>query len=103
MTELRRTPLLNSSRDQDNPEVDIWWNSASFKPEAKSESQKGVIRSLSDWMNMVEFWYGVRNNLFHGGKDPAMRRDRFLVEQAYRTLAYFMEAEVRQMAPNEEL
>jgi hypothetical protein len=52
------------------------------------------VRSLSDWGNMVEFWYSVRNNLFHGTKDPNIKRDCFLVEHAYRTLAIFMNDEI---------
>lgn len=97
MGELERVPLHNSSRDLDYPEVDVWWNSDRFKPENDDKSPKGIVRSLSDWGNMVEFWYGVRNNLFHGGKDPTIQRDCFLVERAYRTLASFMENEISQM------
>jgi hypothetical protein len=78
--ELRRKPLHNSSHDPDFPEIDKWWN--------------GVIQSLDDWPNMVEFWYGVRNNLFHGGKNPNLQRDIFLVQHAYFTLRSLMEAEI---------
>ncbi len=46
---------------------------------------------------MVEFWYAVRNNLFHGGKNPTIKRDCFLVEHAYRTLAVFMKNEIDSM------
>lgn len=98
MTELGPIPLHNSSRDLDNPEIDAWWNSIDFAPTADDGSPRGIIRSLSDWGNMVEFWHGVRNNLFHGGKDPTIRRDCFLVEHAYLTLASFMENEISQMA-----
>lgn len=96
--ELLRAPLHNSSHDLDNPEIDRWWNSAGDAPERDDPSPKGVVRSISDWENMVEFWYGVRNNLFHGGKSPTIKRDCFLVEHAYLTLASFMEREVQQMA-----
>jgi len=92
-----KTPLHNSSRDLDDPEIDRWWNSSGAAPAEDGEPPKGIIRSLSDWENMVEFWYGVRNNLFHGGKDPNIRRDCFVVEHAYRTLDAFMEYEIRQM------
>jgi len=97
MTELGHTPLHNSSRDLDNPEIDVWWNNTSLEPKKDDKSPQGIVRSLSDWANMVEFWYSVRNNLFHGGKDPTIRRDCFLVEHAYRTLAFFMENEIRHM------
>ena len=95
ITELWRAPLHNSSRDLDNPELDIWWNSADSRPKKDDKSPQGVVISLSDWGNMVEFWHGVRNNLFHGGKNPNIRRDCFLVEHAYLTLASFMENELR--------
>lgn len=96
MAELGRAPLHNSSRDLDNPEIDVWWNNTCFEPKKDDKSPQGVVRSLSDWANMVEFWHSVRNNLFHGGKDPTIRRDCFLVEHAYRTLALFMENEISQ-------
>lgn len=98
MDELTRSPLYNSSRDLDNPEIDCWWNSAGTSPERDGESPKGVVRSLVDWMNMVEFWYGVRNNLFHGGKNPTIRRDCFLVEHAHLTLASFVGDEIDRLA-----
>lgn len=97
IAELEKTPLHNSSRDLDYPEIDAWWNCAGAKPAQEDEDPRGIIRSSSDWVNMVEFWYGVRNNLFHGGKDPSIRRDCFLVEHAYRTLAAFMKNEISQM------
>lgn len=97
MAELEQTPLYNSSHDLDDPEIDKWWNSSGDIPAEAGESPNGIVRSLSDWENMVEFWYGVRNNLFHGGKDPNIRRDCFLVEHAFRTLDAFMENEIGQM------
>ena len=97
MTELNKMPLHNSSRDLDYQELDVWWNNSGFKSEQKDDSPKGIVESLSDWGNMAEFWYAVRNNLFHGGKDPTIKRDCFLVEHAYRTLAVFMENEIASM------
>jgi len=88
--ELKRQPLHNSSRDYDYPEIDEWWNTTGDRIDKKSKLRKGVIHSLSDWQNMVEFWYGTRNNLFHGGKDPNIKRDMFLVEHAFKTLNAFM-------------
>lgn len=94
ISELDRNPLHNTSHDFDSPEIDAWWNSIGNEPDRKCRSQKGIIRSLSDWENMVELWYSVRNNLFHGGKDPNIQRDCFLVEYAYRTLSIFMDSEI---------
>jgi len=95
--ELSQCPLYNTSRDFDNPEIDDWWNNLGDKCDRNQKSQKGIVRSLDDWGNMVEFWYAVRNNLFHGGKDPSIERDRFLVEYAYRTMTVFMENEVKKL------
>lgn len=53
--------------------------------------KKGVIHSLEDWENMVEFWHCVRNNLFHGEKDPENQRDEFAVEFGYKTLRELVE------------
>ena len=46
---------------------------------------------------MVEFWYSIRNNLFHGTKDPEVERDRKLVEFGYKTLSSLMEIFVMRM------
>jgi hypothetical protein len=88
--ELKREPLHNSSRDYDNPEIDGWWNNKVGKKNLRDLTPKGIVNSIEDWVNMVEYWYGVRNNLFHGGKDPNIKRDCFLVEHAFITLHEFM-------------
>jgi hypothetical protein len=49
------------------------------------------MQDITDWENLVEYWYRVRNNLFHGRKAPEFRRDRDLVKYAYLTLAPLME------------
>lgn len=92
--ELQRSPLRNSSMDLDYPEIDKWWNCSQRQPQHDNPQPKGIIRSPDDWENTVEFWYGVRNNLFHGGKNPNIQRDLFLVEHAYKTLAVFMKTEI---------
>jgi hypothetical protein len=102
MAKLKKRPLLNSSRDIDNPEFDNWWNITEFEKEKikiqikkNKEKKKGIVRSLKDWGNMVEFWYAIRNNLFHAGKDPSVLRDQFLVEHAFKTLNVFMEWQLK--------
>lgn len=94
LRELKERPLHNSSFDLDNPEIDKWWNSTGPHPNADETSPKGLVRSVDDWANLVEFWYSVRNNLFHGGKNPNVGRDCFLVEHAYKTLKVFMDVEL---------
>lgn len=86
ITELSNKPLHNSSTDPDYPEIDKWWNSFEDQPNADSGLPEGRVHSLEDWPNMVEYWCSVRNNLFHGGKNPNIGRDAFLVEHAFVTL-----------------
>lgn len=95
--ELNQSPLLNSSEDPDDPQIDKWWNCVEDHPPRNSHLRRGTILNPKDWGNMVEFWCSVRNNLFHGGKDPNAGRDRFLVEHAYKTLHAFMELEVEKL------
>lgn len=86
ISELEENPLHNSSTDPDYPEIDKWWNSSGDQPNKGDNFPEGRVLSLEDWPNMVEYWYSVRNNLFHGGKDPNIGRDTFLVEHAFMTL-----------------
>lgn len=90
MEVLEKIPLYNNSFDPDNPEIDQWWNNTDFQPNADDDLPKGRVLTLDDWCNMVEFWYSVRNNLFHGGKNPNTKRDAFLVEHAFLTLRPLM-------------
>ncbi len=60
VSELRRQPIENDTRRNDPNWTGI----------------DGVIRDETDWENLVEYWYRVRNNLFHGRKAPEFRRDR---------------------------
>jgi len=92
--DLERRPLHNSSTDPDHPEIDKWWNSLENDPNRNSDLPTGRVLSLEDWPNMVEYWYSVRNNLFHGGKNPNIGRDAFLVEHAFLTLRVLVENEL---------
>ncbi len=95
--ELSISPLHNSSYDIDNPYVDKWWNSNKDSPNQNVQQQKGCVHSREDWDNMIEFWHSIRNNLFHGGKDPNLHRDHFLVEHAFKTLSKFMIIEIQRL------
>lgn len=90
IAELKGLPLGNVSGNGDEVGEIKWWNNShlSFNNRTQGEQNqiKGVIHDLNDWGNMVEFWYSVRNNLFHGAKDPQNMRDGFLVEKGYKTL-----------------
>jgi hypothetical protein len=72
-----------------------WWNCSHLNLNQQTTEEKGkrkgVIHSLEDWENMVEFLYLVRNNLFHGQKDVEDERDKFAVEFGYKTLRELVE------------
>ena len=91
---LDRVPLGASRNASDVQEIERW-NCAHDNIDQRTDEErrktKGVIYSLEDWGNMVEFWYSVRNNLFHGTKDPESERDQFAVEYGYRTLRELVE------------
>ena len=63
--------------------------------------EQGKIRSLEDWENMVEYWHSIRNNLFHGSKNPQDNRDQILVENGYITLRPLVEIFVEEQNANE--
>jgi len=93
--ELDGLRLGNVSRDLNNVEEIKWWNCShnDINQMTSEEKQKikGVIHSLDDWENMVEFWHSIRNNLFHGAKNPENERDQFAVKYGYFTLRELME------------
>jgi hypothetical protein len=88
--ELDERPLGNVSRNNDEAEILKYWNcshdSVNRKTAEDNEKQTGVIHDFNDWENMIEFWQAIRNNLFHGTKDPEDNRDRILVKNGYKTL-----------------
>ena len=87
--------LGNASRNLNSIEEIKWWNCSHTNLNAQTQEEKtklkGVIQSLDDWENMVEFWHSIRNNLFHGAKNPENERDLFAVKYGYRTLTELME------------
>ncbi len=92
--ELDQTRLGNVSRNLNSVQEIKWWNCShnnlSEQTQEEEEKLKGVIHSLEDWENMVEFWYSIRNNLFHGAKNPENERDQFAVKYGYSTLKELM-------------
>jgi hypothetical protein len=93
--ELENARLGNVSGSRIDVEEIRWWNCShnDFHRKTTEENNKlkGVIHNLEDWENMVEFWYSIRNNLFHGGKNPEDTRDRLLVRYGYKTLQRLVE------------
>ncbi|MFQ3548888.1 MAG: hypothetical protein SNJ70_03965 [Armatimonadota bacterium] len=65
-----------------------WWNNSEDNiPRERINNNHGKINGLDDWENIVEFWYSIRNNFFHGGKNPDDNRDQLLIEHAFKTLS----------------
>ena len=87
--------LGNASRDLNAVEEIKWWNCSHDELHQQTTEEKaklkGVIHSLEDWENMIEFWHSVRNNLFHGAKNLENERDQFAVKYGYLTLRELME------------
>ena len=84
-------PLGDNSRNLNGAaEEIIWWNCSYENTNQKTSQEKnmlsGVLHSIEDWENIIEFWYSVRNNLFHGAKNPENERDQFVVKYGYLTL-----------------
>lgn len=93
--ELERSRLGNTSGAGDVVEEVKWWNCSHGELQDQTIEEedrvKGVIHSLVDWANMVEFWSAIRNNLFHGGKNPEDKRDKVLVEHGFIALQALMD------------
>lgn len=69
-----------------------WWGCSAYNHNQCSvQMVSGTLQNENDFMNIVEFWYQVRNNLFHAGKNPDSKRDEQLVTFAYNTLSVFLE------------
>ena len=83
MTFLNDEPLASDSN---------WWGCTAYDyNQCQNQAICGVLQDSNDFVNIVEFWYQVRNNLFHAGKDPDSKRDERLVTFAYNTLSVFLE------------
>jgi hypothetical protein len=86
---------LGNASGLNNVEELKWWNFSgddliTQTTEDRSKT-KGVLHSLEDWENMVEFWRAIRDNLFHGSKDPEQERDQLVIEHGYKTLKPLVE------------
>lgn len=80
---LKNEPILSRSD---------WWNCKSFDSrECVKNAPQGTILKEEDFINLIEFWYIVRNNLFHASKNSSNIRDEKLVTYAYKTLSCFFE------------
>jgi len=95
MDELSNFRLGNVSGNGEVVEEVKWWNCSHNNLEEQTQEEKdkikGIITNLEDWENMIEFWSAIRNNLFHGGKNPEEARDKILVRNGFITLRALME------------
>jgi hypothetical protein len=93
--ELDRTlnSLVNFLKKEPLKSDDRWWNFDEFDLNLKKNTRKkaGILNDKGDFQNLVEFWYSVRNNLFHGEKNPSLARDKELVRFGFLTLNFFVE------------
>jgi len=78
------------SNDPFNVQEIGWWNCSHDELNQKTPEERkkftGVFYGFDDWENMVEYWYTIRNNLFHGSKNPQGRRDQLAIEYGFKTL-----------------
>ena len=90
MDELRSSPLWILRWASTVAEENKRWNcphsDINQKTPQENGKDTGVIDDFRDWENMIEFWYSIRNTLFHGGKNANDERDQLLVKHGYKTL-----------------
>ncbi|MBN2487833.1 MAG: hypothetical protein JXA98_02260 [Methanosarcinaceae archaeon] len=86
------TTILNDAHNQQHALFDRpkYWNCSTHGSKCKDGS-KTIIRNKKDWVNMVEFWYSLRNNLLHGIIDPENDEYGLLIKNGYITLKPLVE------------
>jgi len=89
--ELNRKPLWDNSKSNEITEIKRWWIINDEIQQSERIGDIWKITWLQDWWNMVEFWYSIRNNLFHWWKDANNERDKLLIKWAYKTLRPLVE------------
>ncbi len=95
IAELVRAQLGNVRGNGNGIDEIEWWNCDKEELNQKTQEEKqkitGGIYDLEDWINMVEFIHSIRNNLFHGGKNPEDERDQLLVSNGLIVLRPFVD------------
>jgi len=74
------------------------WNSLIKESQQNLIDQKNAIQNLEDWENMVEFWYHTRKKLHNGKKVFRNNDNQSVVEEAYYTLSFFMENQIKKLS-----
>ena len=86
MEELEQRPIENVGMSNDR-----WWDcDADTYLDFVSENN-GKLRSINDYVNIIEFIYRARNNLFHGRKSLNYERDLTIVRYSFELLKPLMD------------
>ena len=83
--------MWDNSKSNEITEIKRWWIINDEIQQSERIGDIWKITWLQDWWNMVEFWYSIRNNLFHWWKDANNERDKLLIKWAYKTLRPLVE------------
>ncbi len=75
---LKSDPITNDTNRHDK-----WWDCDLEHCTNQVSSNDGIINSVDDFPNILEFIYRARNNLFHGKKGIDFRRDSLIVEYGF--------------------
>lgn len=61
---------------------------------------RGAVENRDDWRGLIEFWYRVRCELFHGALGTIKYHHREYVRLAYVSLSIFMDSVVSKLSAN---
>lgn len=75
---LHSRPITNETNEHDK-----WWDCDLNHCPQQVSSTDGIIHSVDDFQNIIEFVYRARNNLFHGRKGIDFGRDSLIVEYGF--------------------
>lgn len=75
---LKSDPITNDTNHHDK-----WWDCDLDNCPNHLSPTDGIIGSVDDFPNILEFIYRARNNLFHGQKGIDYRRDSLIVEYGF--------------------
>ncbi|QDK41234.1 hypothetical protein DOM21_07140 [Bacteriovorax stolpii] len=74
------------------------WNSVIEESLQELSYKQSGVQNLEDWENMIEFWYQTRKKSYDD--EPALEytEDKSAPEQAYFTLSFFMESQIKKLS-----
>jgi hypothetical protein len=75
---LKSDPITNDTNPNDK-----WWDCVLDNCPNQVSPNDGIIESVDDFQNILEYIYRARNNLFHGRKGMNLRRDSLIVEYGF--------------------